>query len=154
MVHFWESSNWGFVALLAVVFASLIVGGDVGIFNAFSNPANGYEVNFGEAIKKTAFAYEGWVCATSINAELKDSKKDLPRALVGGTIAILIFYIVYYVSLSAFLGNAETIAQDANAPIAVFQKIMGNVGGTFFTVFIMISWIIYLQKRNIFYLYL
>ena len=25
MVHFWESSNWGFVALLAVVFASLIV---------------------------------------------------------------------------------------------------------------------------------
>ena len=25
MVHFWESSNWGFIALLAVVFASLIV---------------------------------------------------------------------------------------------------------------------------------
>ena len=25
MVHFWESSNWGFIALLAVVFASLLV---------------------------------------------------------------------------------------------------------------------------------
>ena len=24
MVHFWESSNWGFIALLAVVFASLL----------------------------------------------------------------------------------------------------------------------------------
>jgi len=96
-------------------------------------------VNFGEAVKKMAFAYEGWVCATSINAELKDSKKNLPRALVFGTVAILAFYIVYYMSLSAFLGNAGTIAQDANAPIAVFERIMGKVGGALFTFFIMIS---------------
>lgn len=127
------------VIAIAGLLASLIVGDGAGIFNAFSNPAVGYDVNFGEAVKKTAFAYEGWVCATSINAELKDSKKDLPRSLVFGTIAILLFYIIYYVSLSAFLGNAGTILQDANAPIAVFQQIMGNVGGSLFTVFIMIS---------------
>ena len=34
----------------------------------------------------TAFAYEGWIIATSINAELKDAKKNLPRALVIGAI--------------------------------------------------------------------
>lgn len=127
------------VIAIAGLFASLIVGGDAGIIPAFSNTASGYEANFGEAVKKTAFAYEGWVCATSINAELKDSKKNLPRALVFGTIAILAFYIIYYISLSAFLGNAGTIAQDANAPIAVFESIMGKVGGAFFTFFIMIS---------------
>ncbi len=127
------------VIAVAGLFASMIVGDGVGIVNAFSTNASGFDVNFGEAVKKTAFAYEGWVCATAINAELKDSKKDLPRALVLGTIAILAFYIIYYVSLSAFLGNAGTIVQDANAPIAVFETIMGKVGGVIFTIFIMIS---------------
>lgn len=127
------------VIAIAGLFASLIVGGDYGIINGFNNPAPNYEVNFGEAIKKTAFAYEGWVCATSINAELKDSKKNLPRALAGGAIAILAFYIIYYISLSAFLGNEGTIVQDANAPIAVFETIMGKAGGIIFTFFIMIS---------------
>lgn len=127
------------VIAIAGLFASLLVGREVGVINAFTQPAENYAVNFGEAIKKTAFAYEGWVCATAINAELKDSKRDLPRALTFGTIAILVFYIVYYVSLSAFLGNAGTIAQDANAPIAVFQKLMGKFGGALFSLFIMIS---------------
>ena len=127
------------VIAIAGLFASLLVGREVGVINAFTQPAENYAVNFGEAIKKTAFAYEGWVCATAINAELKDSKRDLPRALTFGTIAILVFYIVYYVSLSAFLGNAGTIAQDANAPIAVFQKLMGKFGGVLFSLFIMIS---------------
>ena len=129
------------IAVIAVagLFASFIVGDEVGIINAITVPAGNYEVNFGEAIKKTSFAYEGWVCATAINAELKDSKKNLPRALTFGTIAILAFYIIYYVSLSAFLGNAGTIEQDANAPIAVFQAIMGKFGGALFTLFILIS---------------
>lgn len=127
------------VIAIAGLFASFIVGSDFGIGNAVNTPAMGYDINFGEAVKKTAFAYEGWVCATAINAELKDSKKNLPKALVGGTVAILIFYIVYYISLSAFLGNAGTIIQDANAPIAVFESIMGKIGSGFFTFFIMVS---------------
>ena len=127
------------VIAIAGLFAALIVGGDYGIINAIKNPASGFELNFGEAVKKTAFAYEGWVCATAINAELKDSKKNLPKALTLGTVAILVFYIIYYFGLSAFLGNGGTIIQDANAPIAVFESIMGKVGGAFFTFFIMVS---------------
>lgn len=129
------------ILLIAIggLFASLIVGNDYGIINAFKNNAEGYELNFGEAVKKTAFAYEGWVCATAINAELKDSKKNLPKALVGGTIAILVFYIVYYVSLSAILGNEANIIQDEKAPIVAFQKMFGTIGGSIFTFFIMIS---------------
>lgn len=134
----------GIIAIVGI-FASVIVGDGYGILNAFKDSAtqapNGEALvaNFGDAVKKTAFAYEGWVCATAINAELKDSKKNLPRALVGGTVAILIFYLVYYISLSAFLGNQGTINEDSNAPIAVFNIIFGSVGGTVFTLFIMIS---------------
>ena len=121
------------------LFASLIVGDGFGVINAFQNNAEGYVLNFGEAVKMTSFAYEGWVCATAINAELKDSKKNLSKALTFGTIAVLVFYIIYYTSLSSFLGNAETITNDAGAPIAVFNKLMPGIGSALFTLFIMIS---------------
>lgn len=134
------------IALLGL-FASLIVGEDYGIINALKTSADGsgldpsvaIKLDFGEAVKKTAFAYEGWVCATSINAELKDSKKDLPKALVGGTIAILVFYLIYYISLSAFLGNNGVIEASDDAPIRIFQSIMGGFGSTLFTIFILVS---------------
>lgn len=129
------------IALIAIVglFASLIVGADFGIANAFKVSAETGTRNFGAAVTTTAFAYEGWVCATSINAELKDSKRNLPRALVFGTVAILLFYLLYYISLSAILGNAGVISADANAPIVVFEKIFGSIGGILFTLFITIS---------------
>ena len=41
------------------------------------------------AVVATAFAFEGWIIATSINAELKDAKKNLPRALVLGTLIVV-----------------------------------------------------------------
>lgn len=129
------------IFLIAIVglFASLIVGADKGIANALTNTAEGYVTSFGNAVKKTAFAYEGWVCATAINAELKESKKNLSRALVGGTVAILVIYLVYYLSLSAVLGNAETINAGANAPIEALETIFGKAAGVVFTLFIMIS---------------
>lgn len=131
------------IALAGLFFSLFSADATKGILTALNTPAHapGIDVttNFGEAVKKTAFAYEGWVCATAINAELKDSKKNLPRALVGGTIAILIFYIIYYTSLSAILGNDATITEDSNAPIKAFESIMGSVGGAFFTFFIMVS---------------
>lgn len=127
------------IIAVAGLFASFITKSNSNIIEALTTPAEGFEVNFGDAIRKTAFAYEGWVCATAINAELRDSHKNLPKALVGGTIAILVFYLIYYISLSAFLGNAGTIKEDDNAPIAVFSLLMGKFGGTVFSFFILVS---------------
>lgn len=131
------------ILVIAIVglFASLIVDGR-GLVDAFSVNAPSAEnisMNFGEAVKTTAFAYEGWVCATIINAELKDSKKNLPKALAGGTAAIVVFYILYYIGISAFLGNGEAIAQDANAPLVIFNTLLGKVGEKVFCVFIIVS---------------
>ena len=129
------------IAIIVIVglLASIIIGPNFGIINALKTSAETGTKNFGAAVTTTAFAYEGWVCATSINAELKNSKKNLPKALVFGTIAILVFYILYYASLSAILSNEGVINADANAPIVVFEKIFGSFGGILFTLFITIS---------------
>lgn len=145
------------ILIIAVVglFASLFIE-DGGIAAAFTSVGKNFDgttyqdltVNFGDAVRTTAFAYEGWVCATIINAELKDSEKNLPRALVGGTIAIVVFYIIYYIGVSATIGNAAgleggvntvAILNGPNAPLLIFNNIFGTVGKKIFTVFIIIS---------------
>jgi len=130
-----------FIAIIGLVFS--FFDGDTGIISAFTNPGfsdvKEVTTNFGNAVKTTSFAYEGWVCATIINAELKNSDKNLPRALTGGTIAIVIFYIVYYIGVSAMLGNSQAITLDDGAPLAIFAKIMGTVGSKVFCAFIIIS---------------
>ena len=84
----------------------------------------------------TAFAYEGWIIATSINAELKDSKKNLPRALVIGAIIIIATYIFYYVGVAGGATNQELI--DSGATVA-FVNVFGNVLGNILNLFIAIS---------------
>ena len=131
------------ILVIAIVglFAGLIQGA-AGLGNAFTtagSDAEGVVMNFGEAVKTTAFAYEGWVCATIINAELKDSDKNLPKALTGGTIAIVGFYLIYYIGISAMLGNGGAVEASANAPLIIFNKILGVVGEKLFCVFIIIS---------------
>ncbi|NCB41917.1 MAG: APC family permease [Clostridia bacterium] len=91
------------------------------------------------AVCATAFAYEGWIIATSINAELKDAKVNLPKALVGGTFLIMLTYIFYYVGLSGAVQNSVLMESgEAGAKIA-FSNIFSNFMGTGLFVFVVIS---------------
>lgn len=88
------------------------------------------------AVVATAFAYEGWIIATSINAELKDSKKNLPIALVVGALIIVVVYICYYIGLA---GGAEiSVLQESGAPTA-FRNIFGSIGGNALNAMIVVS---------------
>ncbi|MEE4241574.1 MAG: amino acid permease [Desulfopila sp.] len=87
----------------------------------------------------TAFAYEGWIIATSINAEIKDAKRNLPRALLVGTVIVAAVYMLYYLGISGVLSNAQVLAAGDNAPVEVISLIFGRVAGTALTVFVVIS---------------
>ena len=89
------------------------------------------------AVVATAFAYEGWIIATSINAELKNSKKNLPIALVVGALIIVAVYILYYIGLAGGAKIAD-LKDGAGAPTA-FLNIFGNVGGTALNAMIVVS---------------
>ncbi len=88
------------------------------------------------AVCSTAFAYEGWIIATSINAEIKDSKKNLPRALVIGGIIIVATYLFYYIGVAGGASNQELI--DNGATVA-FTNIFGGALGNILKLFIAIS---------------
>lgn len=88
------------------------------------------------AVCATAFAYEGWIIATSINAELKDAKRNLPKALIIGGIIIIAVYIAYYVGVAG--GATVETLMDEGATSA-FVNIFGGVLGNILNLFIAIS---------------
>ncbi|MBR6554997.1 MAG: APC family permease [Clostridia bacterium] len=88
------------------------------------------------AVCATAFAYEGWIITTSINAELKDSKKNLPRALIVGGIITIVVYIMYFVGVA---GGATVEQLMGEGATVAFTNVFGGVLGNVLNLFIAIS---------------
>ena len=104
-----------------------------------ANNATGYEVQGNPllgAVCATSFAYEGWIIATSINAEIKNPKKNLPRALILGGIIIIAIYLFYYIGVAG--GASNQVLADQGATSA-FVRVFGNVFGNVLNLFVAIS---------------
>ena len=101
----------------------------------FATGTGNFQPLFG-AVVATAFAYEGWILATSINSEIKDSKKNLPIALVLGGIIIIAIYLFYYIGIA---GGApvQTLIDEGTAP--AFTAVFGNVLGNILNLFVAVS---------------
>ncbi len=91
------------------------------------------------AVVGTCFAYEGWICATSINAELKNAKKNLPRALMFGSIFVVLMYMLYYVGLAGAVENQVMMAGGETGAKIAFSNVFSHFGGTLLFVFVVIS---------------
>ncbi len=84
----------------------------------------------------TAFAYEGWIIATSINSEIKNAKKNLPLALVFGSIIVVVIYVLYNIAVAGG-ASVDVLVQDGATKS--FHNIFGTIGGTILSIFIVIS---------------
>ncbi len=91
------------------------------------------------AVVATAFAYEGWIIATSINAELKNAKKNLPIALMAGSVAIICIYVLYYVGLTGGVTNRAMMESGHEGAKLAFKTVFSKAGGTLLYVFVVIS---------------
>lgn len=88
------------------------------------------------AVVSTVFAYEGWIVATSINAELKNPKRNLPIALIVGSLIVVAAYVFYFIGVGG--GASTKVLIDEGAPTA-FTNIFGTIGGTLLNICIVVS---------------
>lgn len=91
------------------------------------------------SVVAVAFAYEGWIIATSINAEIKNGKKNLPIALILGSLIVVFVYIFYYIGLAGAVTTEQLMESGQAGAKMAFQNIFGSVGGTLVFVFVIIS---------------
>ncbi len=91
---------------------------------------------FFSAIVATAFAYEGWIMATSINAELKNAKRNLPIALIVGGIVIVAVYVLYFIGIA---GGASVEELQKDGATVAFIHVFGPVIGNILNLFVAVS---------------
>lgn len=131
------------IPLLLMAIIGTIVGLTNGMtvenFTRVVDPSVSIKGGLFASIVAVAFAYEGWIIATSINAELKDAKKNLPIALVLGSLVVVFVYISYYIGLSGAIPSQVLMEGGETGVMLAFQTIFGQVGGTLVFVFVIIS---------------
>jgi APA family basic amino acid/polyamine antiporter len=96
------------------------------------------------AISATAFAFNGWQASLAFNTEIKDTKRNFPKALMIGFFMIIIIYVLYFIGIAnaspqstalMMLGGGANFAQGTRS---AFTHIFGRVGG-WLIVFMIIS---------------
>ena len=128
------------VKLIPIAFIA-VVGTVIGLFNGtlVSNFSVEYSASVENpglfpAICSTIFAYEGWIVATAINSEIRDSKRNLPIALCLGTLIIVAAYTLYNVGV---LGLAEINSLSGGTYVAF--GFFGDAAAVIINVLVVIS---------------
>jgi APA family basic amino acid/polyamine antiporter len=65
------------------------------------------------AVVPALWAYDGWIDITSIAGEVRDPERVIPRALVVGTLAVALVYLVVVVAYHTALGTVGLAAAGA-----------------------------------------
>ncbi len=91
------------------------------------------------AFAPIAFSFDGWIVATSICNEIKNSKRNLPLALTISPLVILLAYVLYFVGITTLLGPETVLEQGDGSAFLAATKLFGNIGAKFILIFVVIS---------------
>ncbi len=84
------------------------------------------------------WAYDGWNNAGMLGSEIEQPQKNLPRALIGGTLSVMAIYLLanlayFYILSGPEVGASPRVAAD------VMRRVMGQPGGAMVSIAAMIS---------------
>jgi APA family basic amino acid/polyamine antiporter len=100
------------IPLVTVIFYGLFFGTQTNIFA--SNGAETIETGLLVsgllfAVARTLFAYEGWTNLNTVAEEMKDTKRDLPKALTIAVLLVMGVYVLFVIGLYRII-TPETLA--------------------------------------------
>ena len=100
---------------------------------------------FGAALVPVLFAYGGWQTASFVAGEMREPRKDLPRALLIGVVGVVALYLaVNFVCVSVLgVGGLATTTTPASE---VMRSILGEKGRTIIAIGIAISTLGFLSQ--------
>lgn len=93
---------------------------------------------FGLALVSALWAYDGWTDGTYVGGEMTEPRKNLPRATLLGTLAVIGVYLLANVAyLSVF--SAQEVAASPLVAADVMSRLVGAGGVTFIVATVMVS---------------
>ncbi len=129
-----------FGALTLLVLASFAMGGGVGAsFENFASTGTAVDAGlFGLALISVMWAYDGFADLTFASGEVKDPQRNLPRAIIVGTLLIIVIYLTanaayLYINPIGVLAKSRLVSADT------MGALFGQIGVSFVSVIVMIS---------------
>lgn len=115
-----------FIIALAAIVGPLLTGGG-GHLTPMVPPGSFTVGAFGLALVSVLWAYDGWADLSFVAGEVKEPRRNIPRALIGGTLAVILVYVLVnlaYLSVVPVeqMRTSKLIAAD------VAQQLVGNWG--------------------------
>jgi len=129
-----------YFGLLFIVVAAIVIGipKTGGHFTPLMPPGSFSIAPFGLALVSVLWAYDGWADLAFISGEVKDPERNLPRALIFGTLAVIAIYILANIAYMGVMPVGE-IRHSKLVAADVALRLIGPAGVTFIALTVMLS---------------
>ena len=108
-------------------------------------PSSGGAVGLATAMVPVLFAYGGWQTASFVSGEMRNPRRDLPRGLLIGVIAVIALYLtVTFVCLRAL--GVDGLAQTSTPASEVMRRALGDRGARLIALGIAVSTVGFLSQ--------
>lgn len=142
----WGSTTQNFTSLLkalaflALIVAAFIFGGQGSLTSGQLNtPAGlGLLTALVLSLQSVIYTYDGWNGVVYFSEEVENPGRDVPRAMFGGVLTILVIYLLVNIALLYVLPISQIAGQDFAAGAAA-QVIFGRHGNTIFLTLTILS---------------
>ena len=94
--------------------------------------------SFFVALVAILWAYDGWNNVSMVSSEIKNPQKNLPLALIYGTLGVMVIYLLANTAYFYVLSSPEVAASD-RVPAQMMRKLFGQTGANWVSVAAMIS---------------
>ncbi|GAA6236900.1 APC family permease [Apilactobacillus micheneri] len=128
------------IPIFIIAIIGLFIPGEVNVSLFPISPINHDSLwsAFGAGLLATMFAYDGWIGVCDVAGEIKNPKKNLPKAIILGLSFITIIYTLINVVFLKTL-PIDQIAGNQNTASEAAIKLFGELGGKLVTIGILVS---------------
>jgi APA family basic amino acid/polyamine antiporter len=129
------------IPLFAIAVGGLIFGDPIA---AIQNPSPEAiqatkTLGWAAAIGPIAFSFDGWVVSTAVAHEVKNSRRNVPRALVAAPLFVLAAYLMYFLGITGYLGVEQVMEMGDTAVAVAATNLIGPTFAGIIYVFVTIS---------------
>jgi amino acid transporter len=124
-----------FIILVAVALGLPATGGH---YTPAVPPGSFSIAPLGLALVSVLWAFDGWADLSFVGGEVKDPRRNLPRALITGVLAVILIYLLANLAYLAVLSTDE-IRQSPLVAADVAQRLLGSAGVAFVSLAVMVS---------------
>jgi len=132
------SSVAKFGGLVVLVLLSALLAPEPRQATALAAPASVDPSLFGLALISALWAYDGFADVSFSAGEVREPSRTLPRAIVGGTLAIVVIYVAANIAY-LHVNGVDGMVRSRLVAADTMQALVGRWGGAFISVVVMLS---------------